>query len=161
MYPYYIRSVNLYKAFKGKPKKQAGEGCMQCHPTCIKGFGVRYFQASLSACSKLYSSWCTVLRVMVTAYSGVVTVTVIMQNSSVIFQNSLVILDRLIYMFVGQFGFFSYVNVVHLFLLEKISLFFPLNLFLIVIPYCVADIFSVCGIKKKNNLIVSFVDQNL
>ena len=54
-------------------------------------------------------------------------------------------------MFVGQFGFFSYVNVVHLFLLEKISLFFPLNLFLIVIPYWVADTFPVCGIFKKTS----------
>jgi len=43
MYPYYIHSVNLYKAFEGKPKKQAAEGYMQYDTTYIKGFWVQYF----------------------------------------------------------------------------------------------------------------------
>lgn len=58
MYSYYIHSVNLYKAFKGKQKKQAAEGYMQYDTNYIKGFWVQYFQSSLSAHSKFYSSWC-------------------------------------------------------------------------------------------------------
>ena len=58
MYSYYIHSVNLYKAFKGKKKKQAAEWYMQYDTNYIKGFGVQYFQSSLSAHSKLFSSWC-------------------------------------------------------------------------------------------------------
>ena len=41
MYPYYIHSVNLYKAFEGKQKKQAAEGYMQ-YATYVKGFWVQY-----------------------------------------------------------------------------------------------------------------------